>query len=639
MNTKLIALTLNQISNSLILKNQLEFIDINQTNDFDLNNKELYYLNVAITYEKFSLRILNKYVFKYLKRLLVWGIIYDIETDMFKNFQHLNFLSINFENMKQMIENNNKWMKYVNWHAKVNISDINEVNKNLEKMLIFEIVQKSGNTGSLIAFNQAYLYPDEDFCLFEHFPHKNLVYPFLVSGALLDCTCTIFWLIKNSNLYFINDNYIDFKYNEYILKYHYQYPDNFFNHTFKHCMFGNLKKSLKSCKFEERLKLCNKTSYKYSESIHFNNDVDILFLIKWIQLVVFEFLQPALCVIGIITNLLSIFTLKHELQTNHDIDKGHSVYKHIYMNSILNLIYCVITLIGLINVCIFDVSIFCSRIYQNDASQYFRIIVIYFFGNLVKLCSNISYISFAISRFFLSTNKKTGVLSRFNKMNLRLYYLIIFLFSFLLSLVRLFEFKINEIEYSTKNFPFEKYDIGSCNKNDYHCSLFRALNVINDFIKDIMFFIINFIIDIFLYCNSKKNLENKKKLTNDHKHINMAIKSKNRINQMVFINGFVFFIAYFPEFIANILLITFDNYINKFCILYISCKNISELAQFFNFISISFQFFVYKKFNKRFNKSFNSLRRKLFFRLKFRRDNSNQSTDNFEEPSLESTKF
>jgi hypothetical protein len=121
-NTKLIRLTLNQISNSLILKNQLEFIEINQTNDFDLNNQDFYYLNVAFTYEKLSMKFLNKYVFRYIKRLVVWGIIYDVETDLFKDFKYLQFFSVNFENMKQLLDNNNKWMKHINHHAKVNVN-------------------------------------------------------------------------------------------------------------------------------------------------------------------------------------------------------------------------------------------------------------------------------------------------------------------------------------------------------------------------------------------------------------------------------------------------------------------------------------------------------------------------------------
>ena len=173
MNTKLIRLTLNQISNSLILKNQFGFIDVNQTSDFDLNNQDFYYLNVGFAYETLSSTILNKYAFKFLKRLVVCGIVYDIETDLLKNFKRLNFFSINLQNMKQLLENNNKWMKYLNSHVNINMSDINEVNRNLDKLLIFEIVQKNGNLGSYTAFNKAYMYPEEDFCLFKDVPHEK----------------------------------------------------------------------------------------------------------------------------------------------------------------------------------------------------------------------------------------------------------------------------------------------------------------------------------------------------------------------------------------------------------------------------------------------------------------------------------
>jgi hypothetical protein len=127
--------------------------------------------------------------------------VYDVETDLFKNFKYLKFFSVNFDNMKQLLENNNKWMKNINWHAKVNLSDIKEVNKNMDKLLLFEIIQKNGNIGSFSAFNQAYMYPDEDFCLFQHFPHQNLVYPVIISDDNLNCSCTIMWLIKFYDIY------------------------------------------------------------------------------------------------------------------------------------------------------------------------------------------------------------------------------------------------------------------------------------------------------------------------------------------------------------------------------------------------------------------------------------------------------
>jgi hypothetical protein len=114
-----------------------------------------------------------------------------------------------------------------------------------------------------------------------------------------------------------------------------------------------------------------------------------------------------------------------------------------------------------------------------------------------------------------------------------------------------------------------------------------------------------------LFKNSKQNLENKKKLLSDVKKIGIAIKLKNKMNKMVLINGIVFFIAYFPEFITNIILIVFDKKINEFCYQYISCNELNEFAQFFNFISIGLQFFILKKFNKNFDRDFTTFKENI----------------------------
>ncbi len=115
---------------------------------------------------------------------------------------------------------------------------------------------------------------------------------------------------------------------------------------------------------------------------------------------VFVFLQPIISIIGIITNLLSILTLRQNLNSKNEKDKRIS--DHILINSIFNFIYCILTLLKLINVCIFDQSIYCSSLYLYESSQYFRIIFIYFFSNVVKLCCNVSFISFSLSRYSLT---------------------------------------------------------------------------------------------------------------------------------------------------------------------------------------------------------------------------------------------
>ena len=95
------------------------------------------------------------------------------------------------------------------------------------------------------------------------------------------------------------------------------------------------------------------------------------------------------------------------------------MYKHITMNSVFNFIYCNLTLLRLMNVCVFETSMFCSSISTYESTQYFRIIFIYYIGNIIKLCCNISYISFSISRFTLSANNKSRFLLKFENINLK----------------------------------------------------------------------------------------------------------------------------------------------------------------------------------------------------------------------------
>jgi hypothetical protein len=196
-------------------------------------------------------------------------------------------------------------------------------------------------------------------------------------------------------------------------------------------------------------------------------------------------------------------------------------------------------------------------------------------------------------------------------------YLSFLVFSLLISLFKIFDYEINEIYLAVKTFPYEIYDIGNCNKNDSYCLLFRGLNIVNDFIKDVLIIFLNALIDIILFKNSKDNLRLKKKLTKDANKLTAAIELKNKLNRMIFINGVVFIIAYLPEFLVYIMLIAFDKQLNIFCDQYMSCREFTEFGQIFNYISFFFQFFILKKFNKNFNHNYIHLKNEYFWK-KFR---------------------
>ena len=73
---------------------------------------------------------------------------------------------------------------------------------------------------------------------------------------------------------------------------------------------------------------------------------------------------------------------------------------------------------------------------------------------------------------------------------------------------------------------------------------------------------------------------------------------------MVITNGLLYFVSHVPEFVATLLLIVFDRGISEFCRNYFSCVELIELTHFFNLLSISLQFFVFRRFDTNFRKSF-----------------------------------
>jgi hypothetical protein len=598
MNSYISDLSITKIINSLIFKNQLEFISVNKSSDLSLNYPSLRYLNIEVAYETLSSKIIDPHVFKNLRSIILSGIVDDIETKLFSNFKWVRFLQLIVSNLRQLLQNNNKWLMHLNSDVNVDFSNSKIITKHLPHLFIIQIVQ-IGKTESML--DSVYEFPDEDLCLFQHFPHKHLVYPSIISANKLECTCTIIWLIQYSDYYLYGDNYEKFRTtNSYYLEY--IVTNISISHKVTYCLDKNLKKRIWECNFDQRFKLCNKTSFKNSTISLFNNAIDVYFLIKWLKLIIFVFLEPVLSILGIITNLLTMIVLKRAFAKNEMKD---NMYKHVFFNSIFNLLFCVLSLFKLINVCIFDSTIFCSSIYYYVPIQYFKIIFILFFGNVIKLCCNFSYISFTFSRFCLSTNKKSGFYKKFDGLNIKLYYFLMIVFGILLSLFKLFQYDINYIYNYNKSFPYEIYDVGNCESTDFKCILFRALKLINDIIKNILTYLLSLLIDMILMKNIRKDVKNKIKLSKSKKVIDTAIDSLNKNNRMVLMNGILFFFAYSPEFITNILLILFNNYLYLFCTGYISCNDFIELADVFNFFSISFQFFILKKFNKLFKENFN----------------------------------
>ena len=147
--------------------------------------------------------------------------------------------------MKQLLENNNKWMKYLNSQVKVNLNNLNEITENAKKYSLIKFEYKK----NVSFINEIYEYPEEDFCLFQHFPHDHLVYPMLVPGKKIKCSCTVLWLVQYYTIY------ISFNFNpNYVYNYENSKELNLWK-TILYCHDENLYHNIRMCNFSKRISL------------------------------------------------------------------------------------------------------------------------------------------------------------------------------------------------------------------------------------------------------------------------------------------------------------------------------------------------------------------------------------------------
>ena len=408
-NTNLRKFEIEFISNSYLNKNQFQFLNFNNT------NADNFYINlrlvlIVMNYDDLTELVLNRLVFKNIERLRIEGYVYRFQPDMFKHFNILVKIFIKIFNLKNFFHDGNKWFDSLRY---------NQQNSDLKNILVITF-RSPAETMIHITYN----YPDEDFCLFSNFPHNKLVYPLIDPGEKVNCSCTIIWLIYQSlNFYKIKNT----------TRYIPNSDDNGFQSkvdgiSLAYCLFiSNYKQLFKSCNFDKRIKSCNRSEFdSINENYELTNELSSLNLFKLVEYIILIVLNPVFALIGIIINLLSIITIINlknivkEKQHHSHMNHNDSMFKHILINSIFNVVFCFTMLFKLFTECLFYTSsIYCPRFSFLLSTQSFKIIFIEYLGNMSKICCNVSYTCIALSRFNLLKSKNRGIFEKFEKFKLK----------------------------------------------------------------------------------------------------------------------------------------------------------------------------------------------------------------------------
>ena len=258
-------------------------------------------------------------------------------------------------------------------------------------------------------------------------------------------------------------------------------------------------------------------------------------------------------------------------------------------------------------------------------------------GNVIRICSNFTYLIFSLSRLFLITIHKDRI-SRRKDSNVffLIYTLGTLIFSCLFSLFKFFQYKANIFLDTRREFPLEIRDEFYCNNVDhaFECRLFNAFKIANRSLNDILFVFLNVLVDLILIRKFKRHLNKKLDQIVDLNQHKLIEKSKKNLNRMILCNSFIYVISHLPEFITTILLIVYSKTILNFCNYFLSCDLINEEAEFFGLISIVGQFFIFKVFDKNFRSSFNDLKNKFACLAQKKIENEITVTTSFELKNL-----
>jgi hypothetical protein len=613
-NSQLKQLSVFSHTNSYIKKNVFEFLEINKTIGNTINLDEFRFFIIYIRFDTLSTKIINQYLFKNVQQIRVYGYILNIQYDLFKYFNYANTITLNTIKIRTLFHNGNDWLGYLR-HS----YQSNSLNRKYNKPKIILVLVNCYLPDSL---TDLYEYPDEDFCLFSHFPHDKLVFPLIQSGqnVFINCSCTLLFLIQYSYSFVYMDKII-----EQIIE-----TGGFVDFVNVYCKLDLLKHT---CNFSENLSKCNKSNFNFNTDMNFDFslNINIEMIFDLLEFLIIVIINPIFSFFGIITNLMvvivvyNIKNLKKNVKIKDKSNKSKdNLFKHISTHSGFNILFCLISILKLVNECTTN-DLFCSSVYKTSEAQWFDIIVIEFIGGLIKLWCNVSYIFINITRLVIMNKKMTRFkrfLEKVSNIRICIYLIFLLLFGVLLNAYKLFQYKIDNLFFDdaqtiNRDFPIDKYNFFSCFYKDdiFMCDLFKTLKLINSFINNILFFFITILFDVLLIINLKELVENRKIMVENLNETEEE-KKKKKLTKMVIINNIIYFFSHMPEFLLTIILIVFQQKLdNIICHTDFKCDKMNEFTQVFIFISINSQLFINSNFNKVFNDSYRNIILKLRSKL------------------------
>jgi hypothetical protein len=593
-NSRLVGFELEGQVDSFLYVNLLQF---NKTNLFKDNvtsiDSRIDELTIINSYNyKVDESLVHPLVFKHLSLLKICNMIASIEPELFINLKNLYNINLCLDSVGNFFHQVGiEWMAYIGLQGAKNVT--------------LQLSTLDRNSSSF------YGYPDRDFCIFAPFLNYTQFSQIWIYDDVPGCTLTFSWLQSLGWL---------------------PYPLCNSTHVDKETRIQTM---LKQCELEAGN--TNKVSYQIYSDFYQTKILNMLF----IELVPFV-LIPCFCLIGLLLNWKIIQTLKD----NEKKELKEDFYKYMSANAKFNCLYCLIFIFYPMTSCNWNASIhFCSTIYTSQFVQYFKIVMMAYFGEVIKMCANISYLMMTLNRYLLVGKDHVPWLVTIAKLEFKWVIRKSFLFSALINIGHGWEYRATDFVIFADLYFTNVYEGNTYNPkiNGYSYSNYPLANqgwayfyfsIVYFVINFCFFFIFNTALEVKIVRRLHKELKEKRerlskmnasKLSysftsqspnisqtedDDKKREEEDRKKERRIIIMVVINSVLNFFLRAPDLLfwmenIQIWQAVFPDYtINKIGQLVPGFLSfITDISYLAFILTLSTNFFIFYGFNRKFNEA------------------------------------
>lgn len=567
---------------------------------------------------RLDLNFLNPLVFQNLKTIFIEGSIESIDGAIFKYLKNLFYVNFETNHFRKLIHRNGiEWIKQINNHIHVNLSDSDDIIKYLNQANMEIKIIKLSCKQNKHEDRMSKVFPDEDFCLYADYPFDQMVLLFqacqytMIPFLDTDYSCTYLWITQ-----FITGSLFDvFISNR-----------DYYN-SFALIRNSTAFQSISKCNFEHRLSLCHDYKRKgilgISDFVVFNKILGIIFKISTYVTSLF----------GITTNLIVILVICHKC--NKEQFKEFKQYSYLWINSAFCLLILIIEILSWISECFYPFDVFCPEIRKLVAIQFLRIILKECLVTAFRFMCSFCYVAFALNRIGLIGREHGKIVKFICDVKVPYFILVTLLISLGLSVVKYFKYEVNydEIE-STFPVSIERDLMDQSYLTFFNRPSIIAyfiLNTISNLLNYVVLVIVCFIIDVCMVVQLRRTLNEKIQKQEEMLKNSENKESKRKENEevikkvikMVVLNTTIAIVLKMPSSFVPIVNLYAEFFFRNFNERYKNpafgefyvrftdgefYSSIQDFSTFLYCLSLSIQLFIYLVFDKKFKSGYDNFK-------------------------------